>query len=224
MEKYKKFNLTPNINKHNIFKKLHISENTESYKNADGFFDELNNILKENMNITVVYAVVEKSELKIDLVLNNNENTTNFVKYVICFVSSKDEINNKVNDMMSSGNYLKGYLLNEMSSDVIFNCSNELNKIIKSEFNHQGLILSKRYAAGDEPINLKYQKTILNLLKSKINVNANLTENYMIMPEKSLLYFYGLSEIKDSCCLNNIKVEDDCSLCSNKNCLYRNVK
>jgi len=46
------FNLVPKINKQRIFKKLHIAEGTETYKNASSFFDEICKIIAEKMKIT----------------------------------------------------------------------------------------------------------------------------------------------------------------------------
>jgi len=57
--------------------------------------------------------------------------------------------------------------------------------------------LTKRYAPGDGYFELKYQETVLDALKKKVNIEANITEGYMIVPEKSLLYLYGAEKCND---------------------------
>lgn len=208
-----KLNIEHKIEKKKFFKKLHIDENTETYNNADDAFMELYEIIKNNMKLTVLYSIVPAFDLGFKKLYECEQ-------YVLCFISSKDDINSIVNDMMSSGNYLKGYLLNEMATDVIFNASNEMNNIIREKSKDLCYKLSKRIAPGDGEIDMKYQKTILDFLKKELFIDAYLTDDYMIVPHKSLLYLYGLEKAT----LNTEPMEDNCNMCSNLNCQYRDFK
>lgn len=212
MNTVNKLNFKPIINKDNFFKRLHIIEGTETFKSADRVYEELVEMLENNMHLNAYYVVTEPFDFakKIE-----------FDKFVICFVSSEDEINCVVNETMSQGEYLKGYLLNEMSTHVLFNISNEMNKIIKNEAAKFGYTLSIRLAAGDGEIELKEQNTILNEFKKYVSINAFINEEHAIIPEKSLLYFYGLKEFKsvdDDCNRSN-----GCSHCENKDCQYKEI-
>ena len=212
-----KLNIEHKIEKNKFFKNLHIDENTEAYRNADEEFAELFEIIRENMKLTVLYQVVDPFDL-------HSKELTNSVKYVLCFISSKDDISGIVNDLMSSGNYLKGYLLNEMATYIIFNASNEMNNIIKEKSKKLGFKLSKRIAPGDGDFELENQKTILDFLKTELFIDAYITEHNTIIPQKSLLYLYGLKKITPSC--KNVVdslMEESCSECSNINCQYRDV-
>lgn len=220
-----KLNIEHKIEKKKFFMKLHIEENTETYRNADDVFMELFEIIKNNMKLTVLYSIVPAFELGFKK-LDECEN------YVLCFISSKDEISSIVNDMMSSGSYLKGYLLNEMATGVIFNASNDLNNIIKEKSKELNCKLSKRIAPGDDDVDMKHQKTILDFLKKELFIDAYLTDSYMIVPQKSLLYLYGLEKITcNAYSLNKVGynkeiaiTEDSCTICSNLNCQYRDLK
>jgi len=207
-------NLEPQINKDRIYNSLHLVENTASYKCADDAFQELSQIIRKNMKITSLYNIVDYTSI---IPFEEIGGCTSFEKYVFCFISSKDDINNIVNDMMSGGDYLKGYLLNEIATDVIFNAANEMNKIIKENALKSGYKLTKRYAPGDGVLDLKHQQTILDTLKKEVNIDAYLTESYMIVPEKSMLYLFGVEK--------NIEgyydIEENCIECSNLDCQYR---
>lgn len=203
------------VDKLKIFKRLHIVENTETYNSADDDFEKLYNIIIENMNLTVLYSIVDSFDL-------GYKELDRFGKYVLCFISSKDDLSNIVNNMMSSGEYLKGYLLNEMATDIIFNVSNEMNNIIREKIKKLGYKLTKRFAPGDGALELKHQKTILDFLKREVEVEAYITENYMIVPERSLLYLYGLEN--DTCIKCDSLQADSCISCSNLNCEYREEK
>lgn len=215
-----KLNIEHKIEKKKFFKKLHIDENTETYRNADDAFMELYEIIINNMKLTVLYSIVPAVDLGL-------KKLDEYEKFVLCFVSSKDDISSIASDMMSSGGYLKGYLLNEMATDVIFNASNHLNNIIIEKSKELNCKLSKRIAPGDGDIDMKHQKTILDLLKNELFIDAYLTDGYMIVPQKSLLYLYGLEKIycnADSLNKELAITEDSCTVCSNVNCKYRDLK
>jgi len=209
-------NLKPSINKQRIFKKLHIVEETEAYKSAISIFDEVCEIIKENMNLTVIYAETECLNLGV------NE-LDNCKKHVICFISSKNDISEISRRMMNSGKYMKGYLIHEIAEDVIFCASNHMNKIIRSEAEISGYKLTRRYAAGDGTINLNKQRNILDALKKEVDVDVYLNECDVLIPEMSLLYVFGLYKNDNTKCLITSKNEEcsECSLCENLNCLYK---
>jgi len=209
-------NLEPQVNKDRIYNKFHLVENTTSYKCADDAFQELSRIIRKNMKITSLYSIVDDT---FGIQFEEIGGYTSWQKYVLCFISSKDDINSIVNDMMSAGDYLKGYLLNEIATDVMFNAANEMNKIIKENALKSGYKLTKRYAPGDGVLDLKHQQTILDALKKEVNIDAYLTESYMIVPEKSMLYLFGAEK--------NMKgyydIEENCIECSNLDCQYREI-
>ena len=205
-----KLSLRPNINKDKFFKRLHIIEGTEAFKSADCVYEELIELLSAKMQLNALYVVTESLELA---------RIIDYNKFVLFFISSKDNINNVVNEMMSKGEYLKGYLLNEMSTYAIFNASNEMNEIIRLQVSKSGYVLSKRYAAGDDEIHLKNQGVILNELKRHVSLNVSINHEYVIVPAKSLLYFCGLSENKEGIVHN----DEGCNNCVIINCSYRKM-
>lgn len=226
------------INKDKIYKNLHL-DGIDLSGRIDDIFRELTQIIKDNMKLTCIYSIIDNTY---SLPLFHTVDCNRWNKYVLCFISSTDNLDNIISEMMSSGDYLKGYILNEISIDVIFNASDEMNKIIKSEATRQGYRLSKRYAPGDGTLDLVHQKTILEALKKTTNIDAYLTDAYMLFPEKSLLYFYGVFDneitsksicsmsqpseeiIKDENIDEYKEIDENCSECSNINCQYRKLR
>lgn len=207
-----KLNLNPVIKRKRIFRKLHITESSEAFKNADSIFSELAQIILNSMNLTAAWKLTDGADL------NFNE-PGNFEKYVICFVSSDDNISGMSHEMMAAGDYMKGYLLHEAAADVIFNASCEMNGIIREETAKKGYKLSRRYAPGDGIIDLNVQNVLLDVLKREVEINVYLNEEHVLFPEKSLLYMFGLIKgLPDS--------EEElgsCGACENLSCLYREV-
>ncbi len=196
------------INEERIYKRLHITEGTEAFKNADSAFDELSRIIAENMKLTAIYLTT----YSLDISFEKHEK---YEKYIICFVSSDDDISEISNEMISSGNYMRGYLLHEIALDVIFNTSNEMDKTIREEAAKNRHKLSRRYAPGDGAINLDLQKKLLDILKKEADIKAYLNEAQVLIPEKSLLYMFGLTRASGA------EEFNECSLCENIDCLYR---
>lgn len=201
--------IKPIISKEKIFEKLHIVEGTEAFKSADNIFEELSDIVTNNMKLTAVYKVTDSLNI-------NFEESEKYKKYIICFISSDDNINEISHEMMSSGNYMKGYLLNEIAVNVIFRASNELNQKLRKQAAICGYNLSRSYAPGDGAINLNAQRLLLEVIKKETELNACLNEAQVLIPERSLLYMFGIMEgVGDSESCNS------CSYCKNLNCQHR---
>ena len=219
------------INKEKILRNLKFIENTEGYKNAGEIFDELALLIRENMNLISMYSIADnRGEFPL-----GKDMSEEIQKIVLCFLSSNNNINSMVNDFINEGAYLKGYLLNEMAAHVIFNSSNEMNKVIKKKLLDLGYILTKKYAPGDAGLELRYQKIILDTFKKYVHIDAYLTENYMLVPEKSMMYFFGAKKVGANCDLCKLQLIEDnylnfhngsdesCIDCNKLNCQYRKL-
>jgi hypothetical protein len=59
------------------------------------------------------------------------------------------------------------------------------------------------------------QKKLLDILKKEADIKAYLNEAQVLIPEKSLLYMFGLTRASGA------EEFNECSLCENIDCLYR---
>lgn len=214
------------INKEAIYRRLHLEENTESFRNAEGYFDHICDIIKENMKPAGFYCVVStSSEPSIEKIAAK----TGISYWALCLISSRDNIADSVNLMMSSGEYLKGYLLNEAAADAFFNASCQLNHMADMSLRSMGLIKTRRYAPGDGFVDLKHQEDLLNVLKKHVETDVCLNEFHVLIPERSMLYMFGLEKCKTPVDVGirtgegeNISGDNGCESCSNLKCSYRN--
>ncbi len=200
------------INRDRIFKKLRFNDGSEAYKNADRIFNELSSLVQYNIRLTALYMLTDSEELNI-------EELYNFEKYVICLVSSDDKIiSETLNEMMSSGEYLKGYLLHEIATDAIFTASDALNKEVETEVVKMGYRICGHYAPGDGKIDLAMQGALLDKLKREAEINVHVNNEYILIPGKSLLYVLGLKQMQGT---NGLEEYRACGQCGNLDCNYR---
>ncbi len=89
------------------------------------------------------------------------------------------------------GDFLEGYILNDLANEVLFNASNAMNRRLYNEFKAQGYHLSTRLTPGENHLSMEYQAQFLSLLTQGEPFPATLTEHYMLQPEKAMLYAYG---------------------------------
>ncbi|NLJ59062.1 MAG: hypothetical protein GX339_09490 [Tissierellia bacterium] len=198
----KEFKINLKVNKEVLYKNLHIYEGSNIYYTFEELYDELK-VLVSTMEVKAAYIITASFPLEIGEEVE---------KYVVCFLSTHCNLPKK---LMDEGEYLKGYLLNEMIIHGIFNISDEMDNQIRQEVNQCGYKLSKRYAAGDG-IDLKNQGKFLEELKKYISTDAIVNEQNVMEPAHSLLYIYtvkkGVNE-EINPCLN----------CKNRNCPYKKV-
>ncbi len=199
------------INRDRIFKKLRFNDESEAYKNADRIFDELSGLAQDNIRLTSFYKLTDSEELNI-------EELYGLEKYVICLVSSDDKISEISNEMMSSGEYLKGYLLHEIATDAIFTASDALNKEVETEAAKIGCIICGHYAPGDGKIDLAMQGVLLDKLKRVAEINVHVNNEHILIPGKSLLYVLGLKQMQGT---DGLEEYYACGQCGHLDCDYR---
>ncbi len=201
------------INKDELFQRLKIKESSSIFKTAEKSFEKLMKIITENMKLTNIYMLKEKTfEFNFDELDNCKE-------HVYCFSSGGHEIVRIIGELIDKNEYLDAYMLNDMVNDIVFSASTFMNKKIKNDLSCKGLNLGKKFYPGEHGLDMRHQKNILDLLKENIDIDAELTDSYMIKPEKSMLYVFSVGVGIESC-----SVEHDCDLCELKECMYKKTK
>lgn len=200
------------INKARVFKRLKIKEGTTAFVHCNEIFDALCSIAKSNMQMVNLYSVRDNS-MHFDI-----KELDDCQKIVLCFTSCNNKILDEIDALMEQEDYLEGYILNDIANEVLFNASRQMNLQIYNEIKSMGFNLTTQYSPGENNMCMEYQKDLLDALKEEIEIDAYLTDSYMINPEKSMLYVYGADKNID-----DISIEHDCSKCSNKDCFFRIV-
>lgn len=206
------FNPRINIDKEAIYKRMKVSENSRIYDTINEIFDKCLERAISKINFETMFLTKDNSlEFSIKEV-NDCE------KIVFCFASIGKEICHEINGDFENSNYLEGYLLNEISNEIIMQATNQMYTHIKSEMRSQGYNLTKRYSPGECSFEMKYQVKIMEELKKEFEIQASLTESFMINPEKSTLFLYGADKN-----IPELEVDFDCSTCKAVDCPYKRI-
>lgn len=198
------------IDKDLIFKRMRIDSNSPTYKSISETFNKQVKIIENIVEFESVYLIKENNSTF------NIKNIDECEKIAYCFTSIGKEIVNKINEYFFNNDYLEGYLLNELADELVMSSSRQMYQSIKKLVKKDDYNLTKRYSPGECGLDIKFQATVMNELKSETKINAHLTESYMIVPEKSTLFIYGIDKnIPESV------IDHDCSQCTREDCPYK---
>lgn len=198
-----------------ILRRLKIRPESPAGRHADRYFEELVALAREDMEVTACYCVRDND---LDLGVGNAVKE-GCEKLVVGFASSSRRIMNTIIRLMDENRFIDSYLLNELVNDVLFKASEQMNLEIEHKLRGEGLSLSARISPGEQDVEMRYQETLMRVLKEEAEIPATLTENYMIDPEKSILYAYGAGSG-----IEGVPVKHDCANCTFTTCYYREVK
>ena len=201
--------------KERIFQRLKIlPENENVYEYANEVFPRLEEIARAEVELLCGYTVIPNT-LELD-----SPEMDSCDLLAVCLAGCTDRIVNKVSAMMDEGEYLEGYILNDLANEILFNASDDMNCQLYEELRQQGYRLTSRFTPGENHLALEHQCTFLAILKEKKpDLPVTLTEHYMLQPEKAMLYAYGGGKH-----LPERSITHDCANCSNINCFYRSKK
>jgi len=91
----------------------------------------------------------------------------------------------------------------------------EVQEIIESEIQKEGFYIKPRYSPGYGDVSLDVQKDFLSLIGSTSTVGITLSEGNLMIPEKSITAFIGLTKTEQTC------HKKGCQVCGKTDCLYR---
>ncbi|MDP3388185.1 MAG: hypothetical protein Q8S24_13180 [Eubacteriales bacterium] len=198
------------INKPLVLERIRVNESSRIYKKVNELYDGLIPLIEKLVDYQAVFAVEDNCFGFEQPPLSDCD------KIVFCYVTIGDKVCLEVSRMFENGQLLEGYLLNEMTNEVVMDATNQLYRQIKSLLKPIGLNLSKRFSPGECTLDMTYQSLIMDELKKSFEIRGTLTSAYMIDPEKSTLYVYGADPKQP-----DSDVDFDCSSCPSENCPYR---
>ena len=204
-------NVTVQYSRSRIYRRLHIEPDTPVFDYAEGAFPSLVEAMEEHLHMENCYSIFPRS-LSIGV-----EDVDDAQLQVACISSCSEEILDVIMDMMDRGDYLEGYILNDLSNEVLFNASNQMNREIAAKVAARGCRLSRRYSPGEGGVELGCQRPLLDAFRGEPRLaHVRLTESFMLEPEKSMLYVFGADPS-----FPERSVEHDCSQCPNTTCFFR---
>lgn len=93
--------------------------------------------------------------------------------------------------------------------DYCDNCQEKLERELAAE----GLHTKPRFSPGYGDLPLAYQQQFLDIIDGNKRLGISLTESNLMLPEKSVTAFIGISNIRSA--------GSKCEACEEKNCRYR---
>ncbi len=204
-------NVTVQYSRSRIYRRLHIEKDTPVFDYSEQVFPDLVKAMEEHLHMENCYSILPRG-LSIGV-----EEVDGAQLQVACLSSCSGEILDVITDMIDRGDYLEGYLLNDLSNEVLFNASNQMNLEIAARLKERGCRLSRRYSPGEGGVDLQYQRPLLEAFRGEPRLaHVRLTETFMLEPEKSMLYVFGADPSYPE-----RSVEHDCSQCPNTTCFFR---
>ncbi|MCK4848232.1 MAG: hypothetical protein KAT16_04335 [Candidatus Heimdallarchaeota archaeon] len=122
----------------------------------------------------------------------------------------------EVNNLMESGEYVDGVILDAVGSAGVEAIADLINHQINKEVERLHLEYSKRYSPGYCHWNVKDQGIIFGLLPTK-EIDVFLTDAYLMTPIKSVSFAINIGEG-----IKNSRWENRCRSCEDRGqCTYR---
>ena len=207
-------NVDVQYDQNRIFRRLKIKPETHVYEYATKVFPKLIQIVDENLDMVHCYAVLHHSPPV------NIPEVDSCSHQVVCLSACLDQITQAIGNLLEKGDYLEGYLLNDLTNEILFNGSDQMNRQIAADLAKMDCRLTQRFSPGEGEMDLHYQASLLQCFREDQRLDfVKLTDSFMLAPEKSMLYIFGADRRNPG-----VSVEHDCSICPNKTCFFRVVK
>ncbi len=203
--------VTVQYHRDRIFRRLKIEPGSSVYNYAAAAFPALEQIVSDKLRMVHCYCIIDHTAP-----IGVPEVDT-CSQLVICLSSCSEEIMSAIGDLLDRGDFLEGYILNDLVNEILFNASDQMNRQISAQLRTTDCGLTRRFSPGEEELSLEFQTRLLEPFRQEPSLDyIQLTESYMLYPEKSMLYLFGADSKNPE-----ISVEHDCSICPNKTCFFR---
>ena len=196
------------LNREKIYRRMKVQEGMRDV--MDSYFEKLLEQMKAGVEMDAVALVDEEP-----LVLGIKE-LDDCKKKAVCYVNIGSAVVDRLQDYFSKRQYMLGYLLNEMLGETIMQVAGQLRKAIQDQLDSNEN-MTVRYSPGEKGFPLENQAKLFGKLKAKTEIRGSLNEAYMIVPDKAMLFVYGIGEH-----LPENEVDHVCTRCTgNRLCPYR---
>jgi hypothetical protein len=138
-----------------------------------------------------------------------------YLALALCTIGS--QLEDRVSELFDGEDYACALMLDSAGSVAVESVADRVNLFICEEANRLGLETGPRLSPGYEGWSLEDQKVIFVILPSE-KVGVCLTEQYMMIPRKSISFCVGIGRG-----LGSGERVNPCRHCSLKDCPYRRL-
>ncbi len=135
---------------------------------------------------------------------------------IIFICTAGPKIGEKSKEIMSSGDFMEGYILDLLGSVSVEATIEKIQGILISEFEEKGLYITNRYSPGYCGWALTEQKKIFSLFPYG-HCGIKLSESCLMEPIKSVSGIIGFGS-------QPTKNLHECQLCELETCVYRKMR
>lgn len=210
-----------NINQHEIFRYLGYGKNTPTEEVLNVIREcekEVEKIAECRYRIVRLPLFMNGVHIKIGSLEFDSENLSRNLKdchEVLLFAATLGiEIDRKLS-LYSRINVSKAAIFQATAAAAIEAFCNETQKAIESKMAEEGLFVRPRFSPGYGDVPLSIQKAFLSEINAVKTVGIALTDGNLMVPEKSVSAFMGLSKTNTRCHI------EGCESCGKKDCLYK---
>lgn len=135
-------------------------------------------------------------------------------KIIVLAATIGETIAEEISSQFREGNYAKALLLDAAATVAVETAADQLETALQPSFAKEGYRFKRRFSPGYGDWEILAQPHML-ALSAAVRIGVSLTENYMLLPRKSITAVIGLTRTRDAA------PESSCSSCQQTNCLAR---
>ncbi|MCS7052787.1 MAG: hypothetical protein NZM09_03510 [Ignavibacterium sp.] len=186
------------------------------------FYENLFQIIKQKSKVKIGYSFfpedeIEKSKNRIIIdgkplsvgdIIYRNLRKTESIFIITCTIGA--EIEKIIRKFFDSGNYIEGYTLDLLASELVELSADYLQDFIEKKFSNSQIGFSNRYSPGYCGWPVSDQKILFSLLPDNF-CGIKITENSLMLPIKSISGILAVGK-------NINKLEYECDICDDSFC------
>lgn len=183
---------------------------------VDAYYKVESDILRK-VNVKSCFKMIKKPPEYEFEILNSCE-------YILLSVITLGQsVSNLLNSYFVQGEHMKGILCDTILDYILFDVGNQFNFYLFEYAKKINMGMTRRISVGDNigfngtKLPLEYQKDIVNRIDAQKTIGINVSENFIIEPNKSLACIYGA----DKALTIQARIKQ-CDKCTNVNCKFRN--
>lgn len=109
----------------------------------------------------------------------------------------------------------KALVMQACATTILEEYCNQIQKMLAEQLQMEGKYIRPRFSPGYGDFSILHQKDVLTMLDASKKIGIAMTENYMLIPTKSVTALIGVGDVATSCNL------DGCEACDKRDCTYR---
>lgn len=144
-----------------------------------------------------------------------------YIAAAVCTIGA--ELEQSTSELFSKGESVLASMLDSVGTVAMDSLEAQVQHLFCQQAHNSGMRIGPKLCPGSRGWPLTEQRVLFSLLPAE-KIGVRLTEQCMMMPQKSVSFCSGFGNEQVWQGLNSEKVANLCQLCSMVNCLYRRLE